>query len=84
MGIAVEKYTRLVLINHIFILVVPLDKRQIRVGSRRDLAVNHHYMGAMFFPVATAGVEETDNLRKFSDEYADYMKITRIFIPFLF
>ena len=36
------------------------------------------------FLVATAKVEEGENLRKFGDEYASYMRETRMFIPFLF
>ena len=39
---------------------------------------------AMGFLVATAKVEEGENLRKFGDEYASYMRETRMFIPFLF
>lgn len=34
--------------------------------------------------VATARVEEAENLRKFGSDYAAYMKTTRMFIPFLF
>jgi protein-S-isoprenylcysteine O-methyltransferase Ste14 len=34
--------------------------------------------------VATARVEEGENLRKFGDAYADYMRETRMFIPYLF
>jgi len=36
------------------------------------------------FLVATARVEEAENLRKFGAEYAAYMKETRMFLPFLF
>ncbi len=36
------------------------------------------------FLVATAKVEETENLNRFGADYADYMKKTRLFIPFLF
>ena len=39
---------------------------------------------ATAFLVATARVEETENLHKFGNEYAAYMKKTRMFIPFLF
>lgn len=34
--------------------------------------------------VATAKVEEAENIQKFGDEYAEYMRKTRMFIPFLF
>ncbi len=34
--------------------------------------------------IATARVEEAENLQKFGAEYADYMKTTKMFIPFLF
>jgi protein-S-isoprenylcysteine O-methyltransferase Ste14 len=33
---------------------------------------------------ATARVEEADNLHKFGDDYAEYMRTTRMFVPFLF
>jgi protein-S-isoprenylcysteine O-methyltransferase Ste14 len=36
------------------------------------------------FLVATAKVEEAENLQKFDKEYAAYMKTTRMFIPFVF
>ncbi|MFQ6101967.1 MAG: methyltransferase family protein [Anaerolineae bacterium] len=36
------------------------------------------------FLVATARVEEVENLRKFGADYAAYMKTTKMFIPFLF
>jgi protein-S-isoprenylcysteine O-methyltransferase Ste14 len=36
------------------------------------------------FLVATAKVEEGENLVKFGDEYASYMRETRMFSPFLF
>ena len=36
------------------------------------------------FLIATAKVEETENLQKFGDDYAAYMKTTKMFIPFLF
>ena len=36
------------------------------------------------FLIATARVEEAENLRKFGDDYAAYMKRTKKFIPFLF
>jgi protein-S-isoprenylcysteine O-methyltransferase Ste14 len=34
--------------------------------------------------LATARVEEAENLRRFGDDYALYMKTTKMFIPFLF
>jgi protein-S-isoprenylcysteine O-methyltransferase Ste14 len=36
------------------------------------------------FLIATAKVEEKENLQRFGDEYAAYVKATRMFIPFLF
>ena len=36
------------------------------------------------FLIATAKVEEAENLRKFGSEYSVYMKTTKMFIPFLF
>lgn len=36
------------------------------------------------FLIATAKVEETENLEKFGSDYAVYMKTTKMFIPFLF
>lgn len=41
-------------------------------------------MATSIFLVATAKVEETENLNRFGVDYADYMKKTRLFIPFLF
>ncbi|MGB9072376.1 MAG: isoprenylcysteine carboxylmethyltransferase family protein [Terriglobales bacterium] len=35
------------------------------------------------FLTATAKVEEAENLRKFGDSYAAYMKKTKMFVPFL-
>ncbi|MCK4403818.1 MAG: isoprenylcysteine carboxylmethyltransferase family protein [candidate division Zixibacteria bacterium] len=34
--------------------------------------------------VATARVEERENLEKFGDEYSEYMRSTKMLIPFLF
>jgi protein-S-isoprenylcysteine O-methyltransferase Ste14 len=36
------------------------------------------------FVTATAKVEEMENLRKFGADYAEYMKGTKMFIPFFF
>ena len=36
------------------------------------------------FAVATAKVEEAENLQRFGGEYAAYMEATRMFIPFVF
>ena len=38
---------------------------------------------AIGFSVATAMVEEKENLERFGDEYASYMKLTKRFLPFL-
>ncbi|MFC1901326.1 methyltransferase family protein [Chloroflexota bacterium] len=38
---------------------------------------------ATIFSVATAMVEEKENLQRFGDEYASYMKSTKRFLPFL-
>jgi len=39
---------------------------------------------ASTFLIAMARIEEVENLHKFGDDYAEYMKATRMFIPFLF
>jgi protein-S-isoprenylcysteine O-methyltransferase Ste14 len=36
------------------------------------------------FLVATARVEEGENIRYFGDEYVDYMKHSKMFVPFVF
>ncbi len=36
------------------------------------------------FPIATAKVEEAENLERFGPDYTVYMKTTKMFIPFLF
>jgi protein-S-isoprenylcysteine O-methyltransferase Ste14 len=41
-------------------------------------------IAASAFLVATAKVEETENLKRFAQEYADYRKETKMFIPFLY
>ncbi|HXR40480.1 MAG TPA: isoprenylcysteine carboxylmethyltransferase family protein [Terracidiphilus sp.] len=40
-------------------------------------------LGATGFLLATAMAEERENLKRFGDAYADYMKKTRRFIPFI-
>ncbi len=40
-------------------------------------------LAASLFLIATARVEERENLEKFGPEYADYMKKTTLFIPYL-
>jgi protein-S-isoprenylcysteine O-methyltransferase Ste14 len=37
-----------------------------------------------FFLTATARVEEVENVKYFGEEYMEYMKRTKMFIPFLF
>ena len=34
-------------------------------------------------PVTMAKVEEKENIRKFGDDYSEYIKITKMFIPFI-
>jgi len=41
-------------------------------------------LGATGFLIATSIVEERENLTRFGAAYADYMKRTRRFVPFLF
>jgi protein-S-isoprenylcysteine O-methyltransferase Ste14 len=41
-------------------------------------------LGATVFLIATATVEEKENLRRFGAAYATYMKSTRRFVPFLY
>lgn len=40
--------------------------------------------GATGFLIRTGQVEERENIRYFGEEYREYMKQTRMFIPFLF
>jgi len=40
-------------------------------------------VAATAFVIVTARVEEKENLKRFGDDYAVYMKTTRMFIPFL-
>jgi len=37
-----------------------------------------------FFLVATSRVEERENIKYFGDEYVEYMKLTKMFVPFVF
>jgi len=37
-----------------------------------------------FFLVVTARMEETENIKYFGEEYAEYMKQTKMFIPYVF
>jgi len=39
---------------------------------------------ATFFLAMTAKIEEVENIRFFGDEYRQYMKRTKMFVPFLF
>lgn len=39
---------------------------------------------AMGFLIMTAKVEEAENLRKFGLEYENYMKLSKMFIPYIF
>lgn len=39
--------------------------------------------GATAFLIATAKVEEAENLRKFGDEYVRYMMRSKAFIPYI-
>lgn len=41
-------------------------------------------LAASAFLIATAKIEEAENLHKFGADYATYMKSTKMFIPFLF
>jgi protein-S-isoprenylcysteine O-methyltransferase Ste14 len=41
-------------------------------------------LAATLFLLATAKVEESENVRYFGTAYAEYMKRTKMFIPFLF
>jgi protein-S-isoprenylcysteine O-methyltransferase Ste14 len=41
-------------------------------------------MGASGFLLATAIAEERENLKRFGAPYADYMKTTHRFVPFIF
>lgn len=39
---------------------------------------------ATFFLIMTARIEEAENIRFFGDAYQNYMKQTKMFIPFIF
>jgi protein-S-isoprenylcysteine O-methyltransferase Ste14 len=41
-------------------------------------------LAATLFLVATARVEEAENLRYFGEQYKEYMQRTKMFVPFLF
>jgi len=41
-------------------------------------------LAASAFITATAKVEESENINKFCNTYVEYMKKTKMFIPFLF
>jgi len=41
-------------------------------------------MATSVFLIATAKAEEAENLQKFGDDYAVYMKTTKMFVPLLF
>jgi protein-S-isoprenylcysteine O-methyltransferase Ste14 len=41
-------------------------------------------LAATLFSIATARIEEADNVRFFGQAYRDYRKQTKMFIPFLF
>jgi protein-S-isoprenylcysteine O-methyltransferase Ste14 len=41
-------------------------------------------LGASAFLLATARIEEAENLRYFGNAYREYMAETRMFVPFLF
>jgi len=49
-----------------------------------SLASGGLVLAATVFLVATAWVEERENLQRFGAEYEAYMKRTKMFIPFLF
>ena len=40
-------------------------------------------LAASGFPIAVTKVEEKDDIRKFGDDYLEYMKTTKMFIPFI-
>jgi protein-S-isoprenylcysteine O-methyltransferase Ste14 len=42
------------------------------------------YIALVAFLIATAMVEETENVEQFSSEYTDYKKMTKMFVPFIF
>ena len=37
-----------------------------------------------FFLVATARIEEVENIKYFGDEYSEYLKRTKMFVLFVF
>jgi protein-S-isoprenylcysteine O-methyltransferase Ste14 len=52
----------------------------------KDLSLLGFLLAAIgtVFLFATARIEESENLARFGNDYAEYMKSTRMFIPFLF
>ena len=52
--------------------------------KRPDLAGLNLALAASFFLVATASLEEQENISYFGSVYQDYMRQTRRFLPFLF
>lgn len=48
------------------------------------LLAGFFFLLLLFFILATAKVEEKENLQKFGTVYSEYMKRTNLFIPYLF
>ena len=42
------------------------------------------FLAILLFPILTAKSEEKENINFFGSVYSDYMKNTKMFIPFLF
>lgn len=74
----IYKYVRHPLYSSLFLLGWGIF---VKAPSILGLVLVH---GAMFSLFATARAEEKENLQKFGDEYASYMKTTKKFIPYLF
>ncbi len=76
--IGAYKYIRHPLYASLFVLGWAIYLKQ---PSVLGLVVVH---GAMFSVIASAKVEEKENLEKFGSQYADYVRTTKKFIPFIY
>ncbi len=84
-----ENTTRLVIVGAYKYIRHPLYGSLLLLGWGilfKDLSLLAFLLTAItsVFLFATAKIEESENLAKFGVEYADYIKSTRMFIPYLF
>lgn len=72
------KYIRHPLYSSLFVGAWGASLKQISVGSIVLVLLTTGFL------IASAKVEEEENLNKFGDGYAEYMKASKMFIPFFF